>query len=126
MVSLRSMLFLAAAAATAATPPPLEKLKHIPPEFWWKLGLVVLGIVVAVIVLRKLAGMNKVVMAIVVFVVVTVVGFNWIYERNEPAFLTPVIDKVAPFLPSKGSYNAKQATSPALAPPPPPAKPPKR
>ncbi|MDB6168876.1 MAG: hypothetical protein JWM88_1740 [Verrucomicrobia bacterium] len=103
------MLLLA--AATAAT--TLEKLRQIPSDFWWKLGLVVVGLIVVVLVLRKIAGMNKVVLAIIMFVVVTIVGFNWIYERNEPAFLTPLVDKIAPFLPAKGSYNAKQASSPS-------------
>lgn len=99
------MLFFAAATT-------LDKIKQIPPQFWWKVGLVVLALIVAVVILQKVAGMNKMVLAIVAFVVVTIVGFNWIYERNEPAFLTPIVDKIAPFFPSKGSYNAKQATTP--------------
>ena len=41
-------------------------------------------------------------------VTVTVVGFHWIYNRQEPKFLTPLVDKIAPFLPSAGSYKAKQ------------------
>jgi len=109
------MLFLAAATT-------LDKLKQIPPAFWLKVGAVVLGIIVVVIVLQKVAQMNKVVLAVIAFVVVMIVGVNWIYERNEPAFLTPLVDKIAPFLPSKGSYGAKQATSPNLGPTPPPKK----
>jgi uncharacterized protein YacL len=100
------MLFLATAETT------IDKLKRVPPEFWWKVGLVVLGLIVAVIILQKVAHMNKIVLAIIIFVVVTVVGFNWIYERNEPKFLTPLVDKIAPFLPSKGSYGAKQQQTP--------------
>ena len=100
------MLFYAAAATT------MDKLKQVPPQFWWKVGIAVLAIVLVVVVLRKIAGMNKVVLAVIAFVVFTVVGINWIYERNEPAFLTPLVDKIAPFLPSKGSYNAKQQTAP--------------
>ena len=100
------MLFYAAAATT------MDKLKQVPPQFWWTVGIVVLAIVLVVVVLQKIAGMNKVVLAVIAFVVFTVVGINWIYERNEPAFLTPLVDKIAPFLPSKGSYNAKQQTSP--------------
>ena len=117
------MLFLAAA------PTALEKLKHVPPAFWWKIAAAVLCIVVIAVILQRIAHMNKIVLAVIVFVIFTVVGVNWIYERNEPAFLTPVIDKVAPFLPSKGSYNAKQTSEPAQfknatppAPPPPPKK----
>ncbi len=99
------MIFFAAAST-------VDKLKQIPPQFWWKVGLVVLGLVVIVLILQKLAGANKVLMAVIAFVVIMIVGVNWIYERNEPAFLTPVVDKIAPFLPSKGSYGAKQQVSP--------------
>jgi len=41
-----------------------------------------------------------------------VVFFSWVYNRNEPKFLTPIVEKIAPFFPSAGAYNAKQATSP--------------
>ena len=43
-----------------------------------------------------------------VFVVVSIVFFSWIYNRNEPKWMTPVIEKIAPFFPSAGSYQDKQ------------------
>jgi apolipoprotein N-acyltransferase len=103
------MLFLAATTG-------LDKIKAVPPAFWWKLGAAVLCLIVLVIVLQKVAQMNKVVVAVIALVVFTVVGVNWIYERNEPAFMTPIIDKVAPFLPSKGAYGTKQAQTPGQQP----------
>jgi hypothetical protein len=47
--------------------------------------------------------MNKLVLALIVFVVGGVLGFTWIYERNEPAFMTPIIDPIANsgFFPTK-------------------------
>lgn len=90
----------------------LEKLQRVPKSFWLMLGGAVLAVVVAVIVLRKVAATNKVVLSVVAFVAFTVVGVNWIYERNEPAFMTPVIEKIAPFFPSKGAYENKQASKP--------------
>ena len=110
------MLFLAAA------PTALEKLKHVPPAFWWKVGAAVLIIILIAIALQRVAQMNKMVLAIIVLVIFSVVGVNWIYERNEPAFMTPIIDKIAPFLPSKGSYNEtqKKDTLPTQTPAPPP------
>lgn len=98
------MNFLAAAAAPTA----LDKLKDIPPAFWLKIGIAVLAIVVVVVILRKLAGANKIVLSVVVLLVVSIIGFNWIYERNEPAWATPVVEKVAQFFPAKDSYNAGQ------------------
>jgi len=86
----------------AVQAPALEKLKQVPPAFWLKLGIGILAVVLAVILLRKLAGVNKVVLAVVVLVALSIVGFNWIYERNEPSWATPVVSKLAEFLPSKG------------------------
>ena len=95
-------------AAVAANPTALDKLKQIPPAFWLKIGIAVLAIILVVVMIRKLAGANKVIVAVVVFLVVSIVGFNWIYERNEPAWATPVVEKLANFFPVKDSYNAKQ------------------
>jgi hypothetical protein len=119
------MLFLAAVAT------PLERLKQVPPACWWKISAAVLIIIIVAVVLQRVAQMNKVVLAVILLVVFSVVGVNWIYERNEPAFMTPIVNKIAPFLPSKGSYNAKQELLPGQAapkstPPPPPAPAPKR
>jgi hypothetical protein len=110
------MIFLAAAtAATAAkTATAMEKLKAVPPAFWLKLAIGIAIFVGAIIVLRKVAAMNKVVLGVVVFVVIVIVGFNWVYERTEPAFLTPLVNKIAPFFPSKGSYGGKQQTGPKM------------
>lgn len=99
------MLFLAVTTG-------LDKIKAAPPAFWWKLGAAVVIIILIAIVLQKVASMNKVVLAVILMIVFTVVGVNWVYERNEPAFMTPVIDKIAPFLPSKGAYGTKQQKTP--------------
>jgi hypothetical protein len=98
------MLFFAAST--------LDKLKEIPADVWIKLGLAVLGLVVVIIVLRKVAQVNKLVLIMIVLFVLSVLGFNWIYERNEPKFMTPIIEKIAPFFPAKDSYGSKQKTLP--------------
>jgi len=84
----------------------IEKLKQVPKSFWSNILIVVLGLVAAVFVLRKIKQMNKIVVGIILAVIFVLVGFNWIYERNEPKFLSPLVDMIAPFLPAKGSYGA--------------------
>jgi len=84
----------------------IEKLKQVPKSFWINTVIIVLGLVAAVFVLRKIKQMNKIVIGIILAVVFVLVGFNWIYERNEPKFLSPLVDMIAPFLPAKGSYGA--------------------
>ena len=84
----------------------IEKLKQVPRSFWITTAIVILGLVAVVIVIRKIMQMNKIVIGIILAVVFVLVGFNWIYERNEPKFLTPIVDAIAPFFPAKGSYGA--------------------
>jgi len=93
-----------AAASTAST---VDRLKEIPPEFWYKVGLGILAIIAAVIILRKLAKVNKVVLGVIVLLVLSFTGFNWIYERNEPSWATPFVERVAHFFPSKGPIKQK-------------------
>lgn len=89
------MLILA--AATAA-----DRLKGTPGDAWVKLAAGVVALILIVVILRKLARVNKVVLGVVVAVVLSIVGFNWIYNRDEPAWATPFVERLAEFFPSKG------------------------
>ena len=86
----------------------LEKIQKLPLQFWLKFALFVLAFIAGVLLLRKIAGMNKAVLGAILFLVLTTLGFQWIYERNEPAWATPVVEKLAGFLPSKGGYSDRQ------------------
>jgi len=90
----------------------VDKIKQIPPGTWLNIALAIGAVVAAVIIVRRVAKMNKVIMGVVVFVVGTILFFNWVYYRNEPRFLTPIVNKIAPFFPSAGAYDAKQQSSP--------------
>jgi hypothetical protein len=95
------MLLLAATA--------LEKVKEVPPMFWVKVVAALAAFIVAVILLQKVWHMNKLVLALIIFVVGGIVGFSWIYERNEPAFMTPIIEPIAGsgFFPTKGGNELR-------------------
>lgn len=90
----------------------MEKLKTLPPGVWLKIGIAILAFVLAVFLFRRIMQMNKILAGVIVFVVCTVVFFSWVYNRNEPKFMTPIVEKIAPFFPSAGAYNAKQKTTP--------------
>ncbi|HMD62004.1 MAG TPA: hypothetical protein VKG78_11260 [Opitutaceae bacterium] len=107
-------IILAAAATT------LEKLEKIPRAFWLKVGLAVLVLIAAVIIIRKVLKINKLILGGVAFIAGGFIWFNWIYYRNEPRFLTPFMNRIAPFFPSAGAYQTKQAGTPDLAPTPKP------
>jgi MFS superfamily sulfate permease-like transporter len=85
----------------------LEKVQTIPPATWVKLGIAIAALVAVVVILRKIAQMNKIILGVLVFVVVTVFFFSWVYNRNEPRWMTPIVDKIAPFFPSAGHYQKK-------------------
>jgi apolipoprotein N-acyltransferase len=92
---------------------PLEKLHNVSGQFWVAAIVFFIALAVALLLIRKVMGMNKIILVIIGCVVLGVVGFNWIYERNEPQFLTPYINTIAPFFPSKGAYDNKQTQDPS-------------
>ena len=62
--------------------------------------------------IQKVLKINKFVLGGVVFVGGGLMWFNWVYHRTEPKFLTPIVDRIAPFFPSAGAYETKQTTMP--------------
>jgi hypothetical protein len=91
--------------AAVTAPSMSDRLHQIPTEFWVRLGLGIAVIVGVVIVLRKIAGMNKVILSVIVGISLSVVGFSWIYERNEPRWATPAVSWLSGFFPSKGKIT---------------------
>jgi signal transduction histidine kinase len=81
-----------------------EKLQTVPRQFWLNAVIAILCIVVIVLIIRRIQEMNKVILAALLVLIFALVGFNWIYERNEPKFLTPFVDGIAPFFPTKGRH----------------------
>jgi len=106
----------------AAAETTLERLEKIPRGFWIKIGLAVAAVIAAVIIIRAILKINKFVLGGVAFIIAGLIWFNWIYHRNEPKFLTPIMDRIAPFFPAAGAYETKQAGTPEIAPTPTPKK----
>jgi hypothetical protein len=107
------MPLLAVATTTA------DRLKEIPGDFWWKMLLAIIAFIAVIFFLRKVAKMNKVMLAVVSVILLTTVGFNWIFERNEPAWATPVVAFLSGFFPTKGAAVATKPPplkAPATAP----------
>jgi MFS superfamily sulfate permease-like transporter len=90
----------------------LEKIKTLPPAIWMKIAIAIGAFVLTIFLFRRVMKMNKIIACVIVFVVFTVVFFSWVYNRNEPPFMTPIVQRIAPFFPSAGSYQSKQATPP--------------
>jgi hypothetical protein len=100
----------------AATVTTLDKIEKIPREFWIEIAIAVLAVIAIFVVLRTVLKINKFVLGGAAFIAAGLIWFNWIYHRNEPKFLTPVMNKIAPFFPAAGAYQTKQAGTPDLGP----------
>jgi uncharacterized membrane protein YqjE len=83
----------------------MEKLERVPVEFWLKMFSIVTIFALSIVLMRSISQMNKVVLTVSILLIVTILGFNWVYERNEPKILTPAINFIAPFFPSKGTTS---------------------
>jgi uncharacterized membrane protein HdeD (DUF308 family) len=90
-------------AATSST--VWQKLHNVPTDFWIRMAIGIAIIVAVVLVLRKLAQVNKVVLTVVAGLFLSVVGFSWIYERNEPTWATPAVSFLSGFFPTKGKIE---------------------
>jgi amino acid transporter len=97
---MNAMLFLAVST--------LDKIKNVPPKVWWWVAGCIVGFFVVVFVLKKIAQINKVFLGIAAFVALMFVFVSWVYNRNEPAILTPFVDEIAPFFPTAGAYQQSQ------------------
>ena len=107
------MLPLLAEATQKLT--PLQKIQNVSGQFWLKiiLGILLLGF--AIFIFKKVAAMNKIILFIILAVIFGVVGVRWVYERDEPACMTFLIEPIANsgFLPTKGAYDTKQQQDPS-------------
>ena len=84
----------------------LEKLQKVPPHIWVNAGAGLLVIILGIALVRgALQRMNKWVLLALIIVLCTVLCFNWVWERNEPKFLKPLIDMIAPWFPNRHSFT---------------------
>jgi amino acid transporter len=77
-----------------------EKAQQISPKNLAYIGLGLLALIVAIVLIKKVAKANGIIVFLVLAAAGFVVAVTWVYQRNEPKFLTPLIDHIAPWLPS--------------------------
>ena len=80
-------------------------MKGISKQMWINLLICVVAVVIVVKVWKGLKKINDFLPYIAAVIAAFVIFFYWIYERSEPRFLTPLIDKVAPFFPNKTTFE---------------------
>lgn len=78
---------------------------NLPPDFWMKTGIFLLVVVAIVLAVKFFQRSNKLWLGMFGAMVCGIIFFSWIYNRNEPKFLKPIIDRIAIFFPSKGDIR---------------------
>ena len=71
----------------------------MPAGFWVKILIAAVVLLVLFTVLRKLARAGQIITTVLVLLIMGVIGFKWVRDRDEPEFMTPVVNFVASFFP---------------------------
>ena len=80
----------------------------MPTATWISLGVGILVILVIVRIWKSLREFNEFAPWIALIMLGGSVVLYWTYERTEPKLLTPVIDVLSQYLPSKIPYKEAQ------------------
>jgi hypothetical protein len=94
-----------AAIVMAAQSTAWEQLQRVPKQTWINLGICVLAVLVVVRVWRLLKRFNDYAPYLAAVFSAVIIFCYWVYERTEPRFLTPLVNKLAPFFPSKAQQE---------------------
>ena len=99
---MKALLVLTLAAAQKSA---WDQLKSIPKETWINIGICVIAVVAITKAWKAMKSINEFVPYIVGVLAAGLIFFYWVYERTEPRFLTPIVDQLAPYFPSKGAQD---------------------
>ena len=91
----------------AANPSTLDKLRQVPLQTWINLAICVVALVLVVRTWRALKKFNDYAPWFGAALAASFILFYWVYERTEPPFMTPIVEKLTFFMPSK-SHQQQQ------------------
>ena len=78
-----------------------ELTTRLPESDWLRFGVLLLALLAVLQLMRLVSRANRTFLFVVVGMGMFMLFANWVRHRNEPTFLTPVVDIVAPYFPSK-------------------------
>jgi hypothetical protein len=73
----------------------------LPDSDWLRFGVLLLVLLAVLQTVRLVSRVNRSVLFVVFLIGLLGLFSSWVRHRNEPVFLTPVVDAVAPFFPAK-------------------------
>ena len=88
----------------AAQSSALEKLGEIPFQTWVNVGLCILAGLIVARIWKGLREVGDFMPWLAVIIAGAMILSYWTYNRNEPRFLTPVVDRLTLLLPTKAKH----------------------
>lgn len=73
----------------------------LPESDWLRFGILLLALLALLQVMRLVSRINRTFLLVVFGMGMFMLFSTWVRHRNEPTFLTPVVDAVAPYFPTK-------------------------
>ena len=80
-----------------------QSLQPLYNQAWFPYAIGVLGLIFAFSVWQTLKSLPKLVMYPIIMATAMIVFMNWVYYRNEPEILTPMVNMIAQFMPTSGT-----------------------
>lgn len=78
-----------------------EACRQLPDGDWLRFGILLLVLLSVLWLVRMVSQVNRYVLLVALAFGGTFLVANWVHNRTEPSFLTPVVDVVAPWFPKK-------------------------
>jgi len=80
----------------------IDSLWGKPADFWLLIFAALVVLLVLSVVFKRIIQLSQVVFVVVLLGVAGIIFVKWVRERDEPAFMTPVVNFVASFFPAAG------------------------
>jgi len=77
-----------------------DSLWIMPADFWLKIFAAIIVLFILSVVFKRIIQLSQLVFVIALLAVAGIIMVKWVRDRNEPAFMTPVVNFVASFFPS--------------------------
>jgi len=77
-----------------------DNLWFMPADFWLKIFAVIIVLFILSVVFKRIIQLSQVVFVVALLAVAGVILVKWVRDRDEPPFMTPVVNFVATFFPA--------------------------
>lgn len=82
-----------------------DQLRGVPRQVWINLIICVLAVLIIVRLWREMKKLNDYAPYFLSVILSATVFAYWVYNRTEPRFLSPLVDQLMPFFPTKAKHD---------------------